>query len=158
MDVKTMFAPKKGKPATKGQKQIEDENRKTIRNYSIAIGVTLITQFLFTSTLLSVFAFLVQGGCLSAMYFMAPTIDLNLKGGFADYLIDIIITTCACSLLSIFSSKFFFLWIWLPIYFIYKIWVGLIAPWIFAPAPEPPANNEKKKRKMERKMARAGNR
>lgn len=45
MDVKTMFAPKKGKPATKGQKQIEDENRKTIRNYSIAIGVTLITQF-----------------------------------------------------------------------------------------------------------------
>lgn len=85
-------------------------------------------------------------------------IDLNIKSGFADHLKDLIITTAVCTCFSIFSNGFWILWLWLPTYFAYKIWISVIAPWIFEPAPEGPPQEvaDKKRRKMERKMARAG--
>ena len=176
-DTKTLFAPKKGKQATKGQKQIYEENKETVKFYSIMSISSIFARIIFVSTFsstlnltLTVFAILIQGLALGSMYYMAKAIlsgpsqvvvdggiDLNQKGGFADYLKDLIITTTACTLLSIFSNAFWLLWLWLPAFFIYKIWTSVIAPWIFESAPEeaPPEVAEKKRRKMERKMARA---
>lgn len=176
IDTKALFAPKKGKQATKGQKQIFDENKDTIRFYSIMAALTVAIQLLFASpfattlsTLLAFFAILVQLTAIAGMYYMARPvltgssktvkdggIDLNLKGGFADYLKDLIITTSICSSISVFSNGFWLLWLWLPGFLMFKVWTSVIAPWIFQPAPEENVEvNEKKKKKMERKMARA---
>lgn len=165
IDTKTLFAPKKGKQATKGQKQIEDENRETLKFYSIMAGAGLGVKFILSSpfsttltTLLTLFAILAQAAGLGAMHYTAKTNDLNLKAGFADNLKDLVITTTICTCLSIFSNAFWLLWLWLPAFVAYKIWMNIIAPWIFAPAPEDvsPEVSEKKRRKMERKMARSG--
>lgn len=178
IDTKSLFAPKKGKQATKGQKQIYDANQETIKFYSIMAGASILIKtilsspFSSTSNLtLSVFAILVQAMSIVGMYYMAKPvlsgpssvvvdggIDLNLKGGFADNLKDLIITTTICTSLSIFSNWFWILWLWLPAFYVYKIWTSVIAPWVFEPAPEEPPKEvaDKKRKKMERKMARAG--
>lgn len=175
IDTRALFAPKKGKQATKGQKQIYDENKETVKFYSIMATVTIAIKLVLSSpfattlsSLLTIFAILVQTSAIGVMYYMAKPIvtgpsntvtdggtDLNLKGGFADYLKDLIITTSICSSLSIFSNGIWILWLWLPGFVCFKIWTSVIAPWIFQPAPEEDvAVNEKKKKKMERKMAR----
>ena len=178
IDIKTLLAPKKGKSATKGQKQIYEENRETLKWYTIMAGITLLLKLLLTSsfttttsTMLTIFAALVQGVALAGMYFMAKPVlsgasknvvdggvDLNLSGGFADKLKDLVTTTSFCTVTSMYSNGFWCVWLWLPAYYVYKFWVGVVAPWIFQPAPEgpPPEVAEKKRRKMERKMARAG--
>jgi hypothetical protein len=178
IDTKALFAPKKGKQATKGQKQIYEDNKKTIMLYSIWAVVPLSLKLVFsspfsstTNLLLFLWAVMVQAIAIALMHYMArpvlsgPSktvvdggIDLNLKSGFADNLKDLIVTTSFCTALSFISNGFWLLWLWLPMYFAYKIWVSVIAPWIFAPPPEgpPPEVAEKKRKKMERKMARAG--
>lgn len=165
IDTKALFAPKKGKQATKGQKQIDDENSETLRFYSIMAATSLAVKFILQSpfsstltTLLTLFAILAQVVGLSAMYYTAKSNDLNLKASFADNLKDLVITTTICTCLSIFSNAFWIMWLWLPAYLTYKVWMSIIAPWIFAPAPEDvsPEVSEKKRRKMERKMARSG--
>lgn len=178
LDTKALFAPKKGKEATKGQKQIFEENKATIKFYSIMAAASLLIKLLFssplattTSFLLTLFAILVQCSAISFMYYMAKPIlsghsqsvvdgglDLNLKAGFADNLKDLVITTSICTALSIFSNGFWLLWLWLPAFLIYKFWTSVVAPWIFAPPPDepPPEVADKKRKKMERKMARAG--
>lgn len=178
IDTKALFAPKKGKQATKGQKQIYQENKETIKFYSIMAAVPLLLKFVFSwplsttaNLLLTMWSVLVQVVAIAIMQYMArpvlagPSqnvvdggIDLNLKSGFADNLKDLVITTSLCTCLSIYSNYFWVLWLWLPVLFAYKIWMSFIAPWIFAPPPEgpPPEVAEKKRKKMERKMARAG--
>lgn len=177
IDTKTLFAPKKGKQATKGQKQIYEGNQETLKFYTIMAIATILPKLLWypmstgTNIALWLFAIVVQIFGIGGMYYMARAvvsgpsqtvvdggIDLNLKAGFADYLKDLIITTAICTGLSLISNGFWFLWLWLPAFFVYKIWMSVIAPWIFAPAPEePPAEvADKKRKKMERKMARAG--
>lgn len=179
IDTRSLFAPKKGKEATKGQKQIYHSNKETISFYSkfalIPILVRLLIFLVFAPTkmevLMSVFAIVVQLVSVGGMYHMSKPvltgpsntvidggIDLNMKGGFADHIKDVIITTAICTCLSAFSNWFWVLWLLVPAYFSYKIWVGMIAPWIFAPPPDEPAPElaDKKRKKMERKMARAG--
>lgn len=172
LDTKALFAPKKGKQATKGQKQIDDENKATLRWYVIMAAISLGFKFLslFISTtfydanistvtaLMTLFAIALQGLGISSMYYTSKTNDLNLKGGFGDKLKDLVITTTFCTCLSIFHNAFWLLWLWLPSFLCYQVWVNFIAPWIFAPAPEDlaPEVSEKKRRKMERKMARSG--
>lgn len=176
IDTKTLFAPKKGKQATKGQKQIYDANQETIKFYSIMASSTVALKLILwpastrTNLMLIIFSIIIQSTSIAGMYYMAKAtisgpsktvvdggIDLNLKGGFSDYLKDVIITTAICTGLSLFSNGFWLLWLWLPAFFIYKIWISVIAPWIFAPAPEElaPEVADKKRKKMERKMARA---
>lgn len=152
---------KKGlKQATKGSKQIEQENASTLKFYSIMVVISLALALVFSSSFsyFTIFAILVQAIAVGGMYHRAKCgIDLNLEGGFADYMKDTIITTSICTGLSVISRGFWALWLWLPGFAIYKIWVTVVAPWIFAPAPEEDTEmNEKKRRKKERKMARAG--
>lgn len=176
IDTKSLFAPKKGKQATKGQKQIYEGNQETIKFYSIMAGITILIRLglsfpaTTTSWVLCIFAVVVQACGIGGMFHMSkPTIsgssktvvdggiDLNMKSGFADYIKDLIITTSICTALSIFSNGFWLIWLWLPAFYVFKIWTSVIAPWIFAPAPEEvPEVAEKKRKKMERKMARAG--
>lgn len=179
IDTKALFAPKKGKQATKGQKQIYEGNQETLKRFTFvaiaSILIKLIFLFYRSSTtyvaiFLVLFSIIVQGASIFGMRYMAKPvisgpsknvvdggIDLNLSGGFADKLKDIMITTSACSILSVFSEGFWALWLWLPGYFVYEVWVNVIAPWIFQPAPEEnDEKSDKKKRKLERKMARAG--
>lgn len=161
------FAPKKGKEATKGQKQIEKENQETLKWYvSLAVG-TLLPRLLITSMYMTTsnivwtcFALFIHIMALVAMYYTAlPGVDLNLAGGFGEKLKDIILSTSICSVITCYSNWFWFLMLWLPAYYVYKLWVTVIGPWIFQPAPEgpPPEVAEKKRKKMERKMARQSN-
>lgn len=170
IDTKALFAPKKGKQATKGQKQISVDNKATLKFYSIMAITSLALRLAFSTTnrldiFLSIFAVSTQLCAIAGLKYMAGStdapeggIDLNLKGGFADYIKDLIITTTFCASTSAYSNVFWLLWLWLPAFYTYKIWVSMIAPWIFAPAPEElaPEVSEKKRKKMERKMARAG--
>lgn len=44
-----------------------------------------------------------------------------------------------------------------PIYAFYSLWVNILGPWFFAPPPAEEQVDEKKQRKMERKMRRMAN-
>lgn len=176
IDTKTLFAPKKGKQATKGQKQTYEDNKETLKFYSIFATTPFLIRWLLmwilaysfstTEILLTVFAIICQTIAIGAMYKMAKPVlsgqtvvdcgtDLNLEGGFADYLKDLIITTSILTgLTAVLPYWLFILWLWLPIRIIVKIWNSVVAPWIFEPAPEEPEISDKKRKKMDRKMAR----
>eukprot|EP00106_Octopus_bimaculoides_P016368 XP_014783810.1 PREDICTED: transmembrane protein 208-like [Octopus bimaculoides] len=64
---------------------------------------------------------------------------------------DLILMTCIVQILSLISNYFWLLWLVVPGRAFYLLWVNILAPWFFAPAPE---ENEKKIRKMERRMRR----
>lgn len=171
-----LFAKKQGKQATKGQKQIYEDNLSTI-NFYVCMGLTitllnciitfLLSRFSIFWTLFSTIIFFTS---ISAMKYMAKPkfsggtsaknvvdagIDLNMESGFADYLKDIMIATSICQILTIYSIYFWFLWLFIPFYFSYLVWINLIWPWIHQTQPEQETEmTEKKKRKMERKYAR----
>ncbi|XP_070575465.1 transmembrane protein 208-like [Ptychodera flava] len=166
--------PPKGKVGTKGQKQIHEENKSTVQYYSRMIYATNLIYLLIrmmwmwdsfnvTCWVLFSLAVAVYFGCIRLMHKMAeatfgPTgnlvdagTDLNMKSGMAEHIKDVILVTIIVQVLSIFSNYFWFLWLVIPGGAFYYIWTNFLAPWIFAPAPE---IDEKKQRKMERKMKR----
>lgn len=68
---------------------------------------------------------------------------------------DIIILTAGCQLLSsIISTYFWWLWLLAPFRGIWIVWKNILAPYIFQPAPVSTEADEKKQKKMERKMRR----
>ncbi|XP_066290634.1 transmembrane protein 208-like isoform X1 [Branchiostoma lanceolatum] len=162
----------KGKQGTKGQKQIVEENKATIKFYLYVIAGAnalyfLPTLFLYwdsfswvTGCLLG-FATLVYLASLQSMRSMArPTysesgalmdggIDLNMESGMAEHLKDIVLLTAIVQVISIFSNYFWLLWLLVPGYAFYMLWVNILAPWVFAPAPDV---DEKKMKKMERRV------
>lgn len=166
------------KEATRGQKQILDENKSTINFYLImscsSMSIYLILMLCFFSdsfTLkyqaLTVFAGCVFGACIVTMNLMAKAaysetgalldggLDLNMKDGFAEHLKDLIILTTLVQLLSLISNYFWFVWLFAPGRASFLLWTGLIAPYFFAPAPEvDEVREEKKQRKLDRRMKR----
>lgn len=42
----------------------------------------------------------------------------------------------------------------IPVFAGYKLWVGVLAPWFFAPAPEDDGDDDKKSKKRDRRMRR----
>ncbi|KAL5021391.1 hypothetical protein ScPMuIL_000546 [Solemya velum] len=166
--------PPKGKQATKGQKQIVEDNKKTLQFYQyIMIGVSVLyfsVQYsLFWESFTALFMFL--STCVIAVYVgsykflsgMAASkytaqgalidggIDLNMESGVAEHVKDIILLTAIVQTLSLLSNYFWLLWLLAPGYAFYLLWVNILGPWFFAPAPEV---DEKKAKKMERKMKR----
>lgn len=168
------MAPHKGKQGTKGQKQIVEENKETLKFYAImSVGAELIynavmltvfwesyTIFYMFLTLASIMLYM---GCLQFMYSMAKAtysetgqlldggIDLNMEAGFAEHLKDLVILTASIQVLSLISNYFWLLWLLAPARAFYMLWVNILAPWIFSPAPEV---DEKKQKKLERKAKR----
>merc|ERR1712080_545519 len=171
------FAKKKGKVGTRGSAQIMRENDATLVFYrNMILGANGL--FFVTMTVLGrsffpfdIAMFIVSAisyiGCFQFMRFMAkPSLtpdgsvlsagtDLNMEGGLADNVKDMIILTAGAQAFSLITS-----WLWLllllaPLRAVFKLWTGVIAPWIFQPGEEPDEVNDKKRRKQDRQMKRA---
>lgn len=168
------MAPHKGKQGTKGQKQIVEENKETLKFYTIMAVVAEVLYIAFMVLLfwdsytllywfLTIFTIGVFFGSLQFMTYMAKPvysdtgsivdggIDLNMEGGISEHLKDLIILTAGVQILSLISNYFWLLWFLAPGRAFYLLWVNIIGPWIFQPAPE---IDEKKQKKLERKARR----
>ncbi len=169
------MAPAKGKQGTKGQKQIVEDNKATLNFYLYVIcGANAlylcITFLLFWDSFTTLYILLL--GTTSAIYvgsykFMASMaratydpaggalldggIDLNMEQGMAEHSKDLILLTAGVQVLSLLSNYFWLLLLLAPARAFYMLWVNILSPWIFA---EPPEVDEKKQKKMERKMKR----
>lgn len=78
-------------------------------------------------------------------------------GGLCSYLHDVLYITVFVQLASILSDKFWFVYLVIPIFALYKLWQLVLYPFIFQSSSED-AEDEKtkrKKEKMERKAGRA---
>ncbi|XP_013392652.1 transmembrane protein 208 [Lingula anatina] len=156
--------PPKGKQGTKGQKQIDEENKATLKFYGyIILGVSavymLLTFLLFWDSfttmywVLTILTLIVYGGSYQFMSsMMKSSLDLNMEQGMAEHIKDLILLTAITQSLSLISNYFWLLWLLAPGRALYMLWVNILGPWIFAEAPEEP--DEKKTKKMERKMKR----
>nr|ACO15035.1 Transmembrane protein 208 [Caligus clemensi] len=173
------FAKKKGKEATRGSKQIVKENAETIQFYrNIILGSN--GMYFLIMTLLGprygyteILCFLLSASlCISGYqffsYFGSPTlaengsvldtgIDLNITSGVSEHVKDLIILVGFAQVLSLFSNYFWLLLLLIPARGFWMLWKSVIAPWLFAPAPEEDTSagpESKKTKKMERKMKR----
>ncbi|CAG0884503.1 unnamed protein product [Cyprideis torosa] len=170
---------KPGKAATKGQKQIFEENNATVAFYrNMALGTSvfwvvlnllLASEVSLSFILLSVLSVGVLFGSIAFMKSMARAtfdakgnvldggIDLNMEAGIAEHIKDIIILTASCQVLGCLSDYFWFLWLVIPGRALFLLWRNVLGPWFFAPAAEngeDPDAVSKKQRKLERKMKR----
>ncbi|KYN34066.1 hypothetical protein ALC56_11566, partial [Trachymyrmex septentrionalis] len=164
---------KKVKVLTKGAKQIKEENVSTLSFYIYmalgAMGMHFITMMLseFNALTISLMAFsaIIYIGSYQFMSYMAratysesgqlldPGVDLNMEGGIAEHFKDLIILTSGVQILSLISNYFWLLWLLVPLRGSWVLWKQILAPWFFAQPQEQSEMNEKKMRKLERKMA-----
>lgn len=170
-----MESKKPGKQGTKGAKQIVEENKATLKFYLyMIVGSTVLYFFLqlifggpstWGTITLTITGLLAQVAAYKFMEMMArPTLaengsiietgsDLNMEGGIAEHVKDVIILTSGTMLLS-FLSKYFWLALLLgPIRAVWMLWGSVIKPWMQQKS-EQPEMDEKKQKKMERKMKR----
>ncbi|XP_043465078.1 transmembrane protein 208 [Leptopilina heterotoma] len=166
---------KSTKTATKGAKQIVEENVSTLKFYmcmiAIAVGIYLtIMMIFFEFTTLAITLSLLSGivyiGCYHFMSYMAQAkysetgqlldsgVDLNMEGGIAEHVKDMIILTSIVQILSLISNYFWLLLTLAPLRGLWMLWANIISPWIFAAPQAPTEMDEKKQKKLERKMAR----
>lgn len=169
--------PPKGKQGTKGGKQIVEENEETLSFYLKIIAcvdvvylVVTVIFFWHSFTLSSQFFF----SLCNLIYYLAykfmrsmakttpypldpstplidPGTDLNMNDGMAEHLKDLLLLTSGIQLLSLLSTYFFFFLLLIPARALFLLWVNFLGPWFFQEAPEV---DEKKNKKMERKMKR----
>lgn len=164
----------KGKQGTRGLKQIVEENVHTLSFYrnmvfisnAVFLAVTCVFFDLFSTfnIVMLVLSAIVYVGSYQFMAFMARAkytdsgqlvdsgIDLNMEGGIAEHIKDLIILTAITQLLSLISNYFWWLWALAPARGFWMLWKNILGPWFFQPAPEDPQTDPKKSRKMERKM------
>ncbi|XP_066249988.1 transmembrane protein 208 isoform X1 [Euwallacea similis] len=172
-----MAPPQKGKQATKGAKTIVEENQATLSFYRnmamISNALSLAILVFYSSTiniLLYIFSTAVYIAAHQFMAYMAQAKysengqlldsgnDLNMEGGIAENVKDIIILTAGCQLLSAFLSNYFWLlWLLAPLRFGWIAWKNILSPYFFQAAPQNLEVNEKKQKKMERKQKRMSN-
>ncbi|CAG0914510.1 unnamed protein product [Notodromas monacha] len=166
------------KVATKGQKQIFEENQETLAFYRKMLIASnafyLFISFLrrdtmpWTDIAFFIFSSLIFIGSYRFMAYMAkaktsPTgqltdagTDLNVSSGTAEHVKDIIILTSICQCLSVISNYFWLLWLLVPLMAFRLFWKYILKPYFFQPVPvENEERNEKKAKKLERKMAKA---
>lgn len=169
------MAPQKGKQGTKGQKQILEENKETLKFYQYMILGANAAYLVVTLTLFDLFNFfnmfmlvLTTALYIASYQFMSymtkakfsetgqlldAGVDLNLVGGIAEHVKDMIILTAGTQVLSLISNYFWFLMLLAPGRGFYFLWTKVLAPYFFQQAP-PPEIDEKKQKKLERKMRR----
>ena len=73
----------------------------------------------------------------------------------AEHVKDLIILTTAAQLMSLITNYLWCILLFAPARAFWMLWKNIISPWLFAPAPEETELDEKKQRKLERKMKRA---
>lgn len=150
------------KQARKGEKEILAGNSRTLVFYKRMISGSLVVyalvKWLQGFSTMHVVLSVVSGIGLSLCYrymeaaakpsysasgaLVSGGTDLDMEGGMSDYFKDIIMVTCTVVLLSLVSDYFWYLWLIIPGFALYKLWSGIIAPWIFAPAPEAPGQGQ----------------
>ncbi|XP_058128816.1 transmembrane protein 208 isoform X1 [Anopheles coustani] len=166
-------APKK--KATKGSKQIVEENVATVKFYRnmslIATGVQFLGFAVYAelSTLAVIMTILSLAAHASSYYFMAliskPKLtekgdiietgtDLNIEGGITEHVKDIVILTSGTQLVSILSEYFWLLMLFLPIRAGWLLWQTVGKQFFQKEAAEEGPVNEKKQKKLQRKMNR----
>uniref|UniRef100_A0A182IS34 Transmembrane protein 208 n=2 Tax=Anopheles atroparvus TaxID=41427 RepID=A0A182IS34_ANOAO len=166
-------APKK--KATKGSKQIVEENVATVKFYRNMSLIATAVQFLGFAVYaeLSTLAVIMTILCLVAhagsFYFMAliskPKLtekgdiietgtDLNIEGGITEHVKDIVILTSGTQLVTIVSEYFWLLMLFLPIRAGWLLWQTVGKQFFQKDAPEEGPVNEKKQKKLQRKMNR----
>eukprot|EP00116_Pleurobrachia_bachei_P004865 sb/3465127/ len=138
-----------GKERTKGEKEIRAANAETLKFYKSVVSATLVVyavvRWFLGFSWFHVFMSISAATTLSLTYgsmssAAAGGTDLNMDGGLTDYLKDILLVTAGVTILSLFSDYCWYLWLIIPLFALGKLWTGIIKPWIFAPAPEEPAN------------------
>uniref|UniRef100_A0A1A9W2E4 Transmembrane protein 208 n=1 Tax=Glossina brevipalpis TaxID=37001 RepID=A0A1A9W2E4_9MUSC len=171
-----MAPQQKGKQGTKGAKQIVEDNKGTLcfyRNMSLgSAGASLLVNFIFfeiskTAVFMSILSLIALGAAYQFMTFMSrPKYsetgslidsgnDLNMEGGIAEDVKDLIILTSGTLLLALISNYFWLLLLLAPVQALWKLWGNFIKPWLSQRnASEESEIDEKKQRKMERKMRR----
>uniref|UniRef100_A0A1I8GFZ8 Transmembrane protein 208 n=2 Tax=Macrostomum lignano TaxID=282301 RepID=A0A1I8GFZ8_9PLAT len=168
---------KPGKTATRGQKQITEENASTLQLYQrIILGVNafaLPCTLLFWSSIsnwhlaLIIVCEALLGGMYKVMSSMSAATysptgqlvdagqDLNMEHGMAEHFKDVLLWTAGTLVLAQLHTYCFCLLIAVPIRLFYLLWVNILGPWFFAPAPEETEADAKKQKKQERRMNRA---
>ncbi|XP_014361956.2 transmembrane protein 208 isoform X2 [Papilio machaon] len=172
-----MSPPPKGKAPTKGAKQILAENTATVTFYrNMSLGATAffnIITFIFfydqmtTSVIfMNVLVTIIYVVCYQMMKFISrpkyttenvlldPGLDLNMEGGMGEHVKDIVILSSITHLLALISNYFWLLLLLIPLRGFWLVWVNFLGPWFFQEAPEDTEQDEKKRKKMERKMKR----
>lgn len=170
------MAPQKGKQGTKGQKQIVEENAETLKFYlRMALAANAVyyalalTVLIDCFTWLNIFMLLISSATYVACYqFMAyisvpkytesgqlidAGVDLNMEGGLSEHVKDLIILTTGVQTLSLLSNYFWLLWLLAPGRAVHLAWSNILSPYFFQEAPKQEID-EKKQRKLERKMRR----
>ncbi|XP_036231755.1 transmembrane protein 208 [Bactrocera oleae] len=172
-----MAPQQKGKQGTKGAKQIVEENKATLKFYrNMALGSTaaiILLNLVFfglskVTVIMGIIAVLILAGSVQFMVFMSrPKYsengsildsgnDLNMEGGIAENVKDLIILTSGTIILSLLSNYFWYLLLLAPLRAIWMLWGSVIQPWLSQrnAADQEPELDEKKQRKLERKMRR----
>ncbi|CAH0578013.1 unnamed protein product [Chrysodeixis includens] len=172
-----MPPPPKGKAPTKGAKQILVENTATVNFYrNMALGSTAFygvislgfyyDNFTWGIISLNVLVLLIYAACYHAMKYISrptysdnsqlvdPGLDLNMEGGMGEHVKDIVILSAITHVLAAVSNYFWFLLLLLPARAFWLLWTNVLGPWFFQEAPEDTEQDEKKRKKMERKMKR----
>ncbi|CAI5439093.1 unnamed protein product [Caenorhabditis angaria] len=162
------------KQATKGQKEIYEENRKTILQYAAATAISLTIYsfawvFLFDSNTTSgligllltisiqTFALLFMKSLSKAKFDQKGHIldsgaDLNDPEAFGEYCKDAIILTVIVQLIALYTNYAYLILLVFPAILGYKFVVGLFLPWITAGSEDTgnEAENDRKLRKREK--------
>jgi len=171
-----MSTQKGGKQATRGSKQIVKENEETLVFYRnmilgaagiyFGIGIIFFNEFPKLDLFLATFAGLVFACCYRFMSSMSTTklgadgsildegCDLNIEGGIAEHIKDLVILTSVCLVLSSYCTWLWLIWLLAPTRAFQMLWTNILGPWFFAPAPEDEKENQmdKKQMKRERRM------
>ncbi|KAL3110227.1 hypothetical protein niasHT_015830 [Heterodera trifolii] len=163
-----MNQQKSVKRATRGQRQIYEENKQTLLCYVLASICSSVLVFS-----LNYFLFLPQKGAwiglaLSSasqafsvilMSMMMKTVrnernqlvdaglDLNDPNAFGEYCKDIVILSVSAQLLSLIWTGFFFVLLSIPFFTLYKLWTNILGPWFFRPTLDDDEKEDKKKQK-----------
>ncbi|RVE51041.1 hypothetical protein evm_004332 [Chilo suppressalis] len=172
-----MPPPPKGKAPTKGAKQILMENSATVNFYrNMALGAGLFhCAFLIALYLDSITSWTIAFNlvvvsintiCYKAMKSISrpkysdnsqlidPGLDLNMEGGMGEHVKDVVILSSITHVLAVFSNYFWLLLLFIPLRAFWLLWKNILGPWFFQEAPEDTEQDEKKRKKMERKMKR----
>ncbi|XP_053624252.1 transmembrane protein 208 [Plodia interpunctella] len=167
-----MQTGKPGKAPTKGAKQILVENQATVSFYrNMGLGAVAVHAVIVTvlgvsfSWVMNIIIVSLYTASYQLMKYVSrprysdnsqlidPGIDLNMEGGMGEHIKDVVILSSVTHVLAAISDYFWFLLLLLPLRAFYLLWVNILGPWFFQASPDED-NDEKKRKKLDKKMKR----
>lgn len=157
------------KQATKGQRQIYEENKSTFNYY---LAACLLTSFiiilvnilffkpstswpwigLFSASSIQICSLFMMFRMMKAVrndknQIIDAGLDLNDPAAFGEYCKDTLIVACVSQVLGLVSVYLYLSLLVIPFYAMYKLWKNILAPWFFEPPPSIDPNSEKESKK-----------